>query len=110
MVSRHVRSKVVWICLTHTQLRGFEVYHGFLLHSRTRSHYAATYTRDFVAGTVMYYLVAGLWHIWIYNIKVVDRAIGVGRWGLCRLWVVLEGERRRWGGVGVTRLTEGGNQ
>lgn len=33
------------------------------------AHYASTYVRDFVLGTLLYYVVGGLWHIWIYNIR-----------------------------------------
>jgi len=33
------------------------------------AHYTITYIRDFIAGSILYYLVAGLWHLYIYNYK-----------------------------------------
>lgn len=36
---------------------------------RKGAHYAVTYTRDFIAGTAMYYTVAGLWHVWAYTMN-----------------------------------------
>ena len=27
------------------------------------AHYSITYIRDFIAGSILYYLVAGLWHL-----------------------------------------------
>lgn len=33
------------------------------------AHYAATYARDLMLGSLVYYVVAGVWHLWIYNIK-----------------------------------------
>eukprot|EP00616_Rhizochromulina_sp_CCMP1243_P018734 CAMPEP_0118961958 /NCGR_PEP_ID=MMETSP1173-20130426/468_1 /TAXON_ID=1034831 /ORGANISM="Rhizochromulina marina cf, Strain CCMP1243" /LENGTH=322 /DNA_ID=CAMNT_0006910167 /DNA_START=22 /DNA_END=990 /DNA_ORIENTATION=+ len=34
-----------------------------------QAHYSVTYLRDFVAGTLLYYMVAGLWHLWIYHVR-----------------------------------------
>jgi hypothetical protein len=33
------------------------------------AHYGLTYVRDFVSGSILYYLTAGLWHLYIYRIK-----------------------------------------
>lgn len=36
------------------------------------SHYLLTYLRDLLSGTILYYLTAGLWHLYIYNYRGED--------------------------------------
>lgn len=33
------------------------------------SHYLLTYIRDLIGGTLLYYITAGIWHLYIYNYK-----------------------------------------
>jgi lathosterol oxidase len=33
------------------------------------AHYFLAYVRDLMVGSVIYYVTAGLWHIWIYRVK-----------------------------------------
>lgn len=35
----------------------------------TCSHYLMTYLRDLLSGSILYYVTAGLWHLYIYQLK-----------------------------------------
>lgn len=48
------------------------------------AHYLLTYLRDLVSGSILYYVTAGLWHLYIYSYKgeqyfTVSRQHGCGR-------------------------------
>ena len=55
-------------------------------------HYAATYLRDLIGGTILYYVAAGFYHVLVYNIYREQLYTSKGRESELPTWKTIRGQ------------------